>query len=55
MKKCEICGKWEKTKAEIEIYHRGCRLTASGIAKRDRKAEKDLGLPKGLMLLKLKK
>lgn len=39
--KCEICGKEEEDKLDLEIYHRGCRL--SQLFKRDEELEKKFG------------
>ena len=49
--KCEICGGEEGDKLDLEIHHRGCRL--SQLSGRDRKLEKELG--EGIMALDLSK
>lgn len=51
--KCEICGKEEKDELDLTIYHRGCRLFR--LFERDRKLEKKLGFPKGIIALDISK
>jgi len=52
--KCHVCGKIEKSKFGLSIFHRGCRL--SQLFERDKKGEKELGLEgSGLIIIDPKK